>query len=280
MKRYLLPFALSLMACSEGNPEIRAIGKIGNLNIQKNYAFEYQDNYSLACNLCLIADSLENIDQLIKLRDTVKFVDGNYVKKEASFSEIKDLLRLKVDIGKELKKYMDQFASYSAKDLTGNSVNMFRAKEECISKHGYFNVVNQGKRDTLFLTYSSYLLHSLDLPIYNGPLDTSTIPKTPAGDYITTYRGDTNIIEAAYLTAHFDNVLEKYYAAWDHVHFMRAQLVLELTGMDPSQMSPMQKVIFKIQMSEARGRIHIFHNPKPDLKLDKLREDLIQAFQN
>lgn len=263
---FLLTF--SLVSCGDSSQQVESINKIGVVNLWSNYEFQNDTNYSLACNICLLEDSIQKIRTLISKRDSVILVDGKYKNKKATFDQVKDLLVYKIELSKALNAHQEKYGKSS----------IFDAKEECISEFGYFNIERQGKRDTLLLTYDLYSLSYVNLPTFNADFDTSQIPHNVQGDYIMLITGDTILVPAGQYQNYIDRTLVKYNNAWNYVNQKRAALIMELTGLDFSKMSAMEKMIVEIQLSETRGRIHIFHPTQQDTTLDRLREELNQSF--
>ncbi len=157
---FLLTF--SLVSCGDSSQQVESINKIGVVNLWSNYEFQNDTNYSLACNICLLEDSIQKIRTLISKRDSVILVDGKYKNKKATFDQVKDLLVYKIELSKALNAHQEKYGKSS----------IFDAKEECISEFGYFNIERQGKRDTLLLTYDLYSLSYVNLPTFNADFET------------------------------------------------------------------------------------------------------------
>ena len=278
MKFLLLLCASTLFINSCNSNKIKVSSKVGKLNITNQYEFEYQNDYSLACNVCFLEDTLDKVNIAISPWTKSVYADGKFSKQVVNYEAIKEFIPLKIDISKNLLNHLNQYRKSNTKKHEIDEESIFKARAECIKKFGFFKIEDSYIRDSLLLVFDYYSRNYVDLPIYNGPVDTSTIPRTPSGDYISIIRGDSVIIPLESYKAYTKNSLTKYNLAWSHVFKMRAQIVKEINGLDLSEMTEMQKILLNLQLSEVKGRL-IMAKPKyHDETLSSLRKDLNDSF--
>lgn len=278
MKNYVFICAIVLISFSCSSNKISIIGKAGIINFTSHYEYQYQDDYSLACNICLINDSLTEVNNLISPWTKSTYSDGKFSKRVIDYNAIKKFIPLKIKISKVLIKNITNYRNNNSKKITIDDATLFKAKDECIEKFGFFKIEDSYTRDSLLLVFDYYSRSRVNLPIYNGPVDTSTIPLTPSGDYISIIKGDSIIVPSGSYQAYTKNSLNKYNLVWNHVFKMRAQIVKELNGLDLSEMTEMQKTILNLQLSEVKGRLIMWKPKYHDLILDQLRKDLDDSF--
>ncbi|WP_027418095.1 hypothetical protein [Crocinitomix catalasitica] len=232
---------------------------------EKSNLVSLDPSESLACNLCLLKDSIDHYN-IASLKQTDK----------------QDTLldwRLKINqhlydsLSKKFRKE-NQTIFQSKPGAIAYKSTEYGALEMCMKKYAFNLIEDKVERDQLFSSYVAYTFYN-DLPIYNNEVDTSLIPKKD-GFYILEIYGKTNRVKYEEFPVYWEQLMHKHVLANTYLTEKKNSIAKKLCGKTLNQMSEAEYAMFKEHVAIADD---IDKNFTSIIHQDKIYQQLLADFK-